>query len=71
MNETGKANRANVSDVYDVFMTEASSTEVRLVFHWDSDDLANGGRRQKRHLEYRSELDETGIRERTDDEILE
>ena len=54
-----------------MFMTEASSTEVRLVFHWDSDDPANGGRRQKRHLEYSSELDGTNIRERADDEVLE
>ena len=54
-----------------MFVTEASSTEVRLVFHWDGDDPASGGRRQKRHLEYSSELDGTNIRERADDEVLE
>jgi hypothetical protein len=48
--QTGKANRTDVSDVHNVFMTEAGGPKVRLVFRRDGDDFTNRGRRQEGHL---------------------
>ena len=48
--QTGKANRTDVSDVYNVFMTKAGGPKVCLVFRRDGDDFTNRGSRQEGHL---------------------
>ena len=62
VDSAGDANRTDVFDVYDASETEAGSPEVRLVFHGDGDDPANGVSKQKRHLGCNGESDETGTR---------
>ena len=54
---TGKANRTDVSNVYNVFVAEAGSPKIRLVFRRNGDDFADRGRRQEGHLGGIIELD--------------
>lgn len=43
MDGTGKANRTNVSNVYDVLVTKAGSSKVGFVFGWNCNYFTNGG----------------------------